>query len=191
MPLRTRVIGHAHRLARTGSAFAPLSNLVAGSRVGRWLNEQILGIDRRRTPPAFTRDTFVRQFARRPNPRSPSATRGPQSVILFADTFTNHQHPNVGVAAVDVLTAMGVDVRIAAHGCCGRPRISQGLLGEARAAAQVNAAALFDAASRGERILFLEPSCLSAAREDAPALLRGEAQRRARVVGDACVLFED
>jgi Fe-S oxidoreductase len=50
---------------------------------------------------------------------------------------------------------------------------------------------LFDAASRGEKILFLEPSCLSAVREDAPALLRGEEQRRAQVVADACVLFED
>jgi Fe-S oxidoreductase len=65
------------------------------------------------------------------------------------------------------------------------------LLDEARAAAQVNVDALYEAASRGERILFLEPSCLSAVREDAPALLRGEAQRRARIVGDACLLFED
>ena len=51
--------------------------------------------------------------------------------------------------------------------------------------------ALHDAAARGERIVFLEPSCLSAVREDAPDLLRGEAQRRARVVAGACVLFED
>src|SRR5206468_11505633 len=51
--------------------------------------------------------------------------------------------------------------------------------------------ALYEAASRGERIVFLEPSCLSAVREDAPALLRGETQRKARVVADACVLFED
>ena len=57
--------------------------------------------------------------------------------------------------------------------------------------AQANADALYDAAARGERIVFLEPSCLSAVREDAPALLRGEAQRKARVVADACVLFED
>ena len=55
----------------------------------------------------------------------------------------------------------------------------------------MNADTLFDAASRGEKILFLEPSCLSAVREDAPSLLRGEAQRKARVVGDACLLFED
>jgi FAD/FMN-containing dehydrogenase len=58
MPLHTRVVGHAHRLAKIGSAFAPLSNLVAASGIGRWLNEQLLGIDRRRTPPAFARTTF-------------------------------------------------------------------------------------------------------------------------------------
>src|SRR5207248_4227168 len=32
---------------------------------------------------------------------------------------------------------------------------------------------------------------LSAVREDAPALLRGDEQRRARAVAGACVLFED
>ena len=191
MPLRTRVIGHAHRLAKTGSAFAPLSNLVAQSAAGRWINEQLLGIDRRRTPPAYVRRTLRQRAIDHPAfaiSRQPSAIA---PLVLFADTFTEYNHPDVGLAAVDVLSAAGVDVRVAPHGCCGRPLISQGLLAAARAAAQVNAEALFDAASRGGRILFLEPSCLSAVREDAPALLRGEAQRKARIVGDACVLFED
>jgi Fe-S oxidoreductase len=116
---------------------------------------------------------------------------GAESPILFNDTFTNHNHPEIGMAAADVLEAAGLGVRLAPHGCCGRPLISQGLLGEARAAAQKNADALFDAASRGERIIFLEPSCLSAVREDAPSLLRGEAQRKAQAVADASVLFED
>jgi FAD/FMN-containing dehydrogenase/Fe-S oxidoreductase len=189
MPLKTRVIGHAHRLAKVGSAFAPLSNLAAQSAPGRWINEQLLGIDRRRTPPAYARKTFVRCFADRQLAASPQPLA--PGVVLFADTFTNFNHPAIGVAAADVLTAAGVGTRVAKHGCCGRPLISQGLLDEARAAAQVNVDSLFDAASRGEKILFLEPSCLSAVREDAPSLLRGEAQRKARVVGDACLLFED
>jgi Fe-S oxidoreductase len=75
--------------------------------------------------------------------------------------------------------------------CCGRPLISQGLLDEARVLAEKNADALYDAAARGEPIVFLEPSCLSAIREDAPALLRGDAQRRARIVAGASVLFEE
>jgi FAD/FMN-containing dehydrogenase/Fe-S oxidoreductase len=192
MPLRTRVLGRAHRLARTGSALAPLSNMVARSAPGRWINEQLLGIDRRRMPPAFARTAFAQQFASRQRSRQASSPlSSAPAVVLFTDTFTNYQHPAVGLAAADVLDAAGINVRVAAHGCCGRPQISQGLLDEARAAAQVNADALFDAAARGERILFLEPSCLSAVREDAPALLRGDAQGRARVVGEACMLFED
>jgi Fe-S oxidoreductase len=195
MPLKTRIIGRAHRLAKVGSAFAPLSNLVAQSAPGRWINEQILGIDRRRTPPSFARPTFRARFggqargARRsaPDPEARVADR----VVLFADTFTNYNHPDVGMAAAAVLDAGGADVRLIPHGCCGRTLISQGVLDEARAAAEVNVESLFDAASRGEKILFLEPSCLSAVREDAPSLLRGEAQRKARVIGDACLLFED
>jgi Fe-S oxidoreductase len=80
---------------------------------------------------------------------------------------------------------------LAPNGCCGRPLISQGLLEEARALAARNAAALYPLAERGDRFVFLEPSCLSAVREDGPSLLRGEDQRRARRVAEASVLFED
>src|SRR4051812_5655410 len=62
MPLRTRVVGHIHALSKIGSAFAPFSNVVARSAPGRWINEQILGIDRRRVPPSFASTTFRRRF---------------------------------------------------------------------------------------------------------------------------------
>jgi FAD/FMN-containing dehydrogenase/Fe-S oxidoreductase len=193
-PLKARAFGNIHALSRWASPVAPIANALARSAPGRWLNETLLGIDRRRTPPAWTRDTFARRVARgatsytRPAPRKRQQVT---SAILFNDTFTNYNHPEIGVAAADVLDAAGVGVRLAPHGCCGRPLISQGLLEDARDAAERNVDALHDAASRGEPIVFLEPSCLSAVREDAPSLLRGEAQRRARVVADACVLFED
>jgi FAD/FMN-containing dehydrogenase/Fe-S oxidoreductase len=183
-PLRARAIGHIHALSRWASPLAPIANLAARSAAGRWLGEQILGIDRRRTLPAFARRTFA-DVARGFQPS------GRSSAILFNDTFTNFNHPDVGLAALEVLDAAGVGARLSSHVCCGRPLISQGLLDDARGLADANANALYEAASRGERIIFLEPSCLSAVREDAPALLRGEAQHRARVVADACVLFEE
>jgi Fe-S oxidoreductase len=111
--------------------------------------------------------------------------------VLFVDTFTNFNHPWIGIDAVAVLAAAGCGAHVMPHGCCGRPMISKGLLDDARAAAAANADVLHDAAARGEPIVFLEPSCLSAVKEDAPALLRGEAQRKARVVAGACVLFEE
>ncbi len=149
LPMRVRTIGHARRLAETGSRFAPLSNIVAQSAAGRWINEQLLGIDRRRTPPAYARDTFARRFARRaqtsPQPqRAPSPQPPAPGVVLFNDTFTNYNHPEIGIAAASFLEAAGLAPRLVPHGCCGRPLISQGLLDEARAAAQ----ALTDASPR-------------------------------------------
>jgi FAD/FMN-containing dehydrogenase/Fe-S oxidoreductase len=195
MPLRTRVVGHVRTLAEWGSRFAPVSNLVARSAPIRWLNEQLLDLDRRRVPPAWASEPFVAQFERRrrvPEAEHDRAARGrPVPVVLFADTFTNFHHPEIGIAAADVLEAAGAAVRLVPHACCGRPLISQGLLGEARELASRNAEALFETASRGDRIVFLEPSCLSAVREDGPSLLRGDAQRKAQVVARATVLFEE
>jgi FAD/FMN-containing dehydrogenase/Fe-S oxidoreductase len=194
IPLGKRVLGNVHTLSRVGSAFAPLSNTVAASAVGRWMNEKLFGIDRRRTPPAWASETFAQKFAARGRDKARAAgDKAPTAggVVLFNDTFTNFNEPEIGVAAAGVLDAAGVGVRLEPHSCCGRPLISTGQLEQARALAQANTDALFDAASRGERILFLEPSCLSAVREDAPALLRGDEQRRARVVAEACILFED
>jgi Fe-S oxidoreductase len=218
IPTGKRVLGNVHRLSKVGSRFAPLSNTIAASAVGRWMNEKMFGIDRRRTPPAWAHETFAARFASRAggaaaasgaagasggNRRGgPSASAkasadrsgppdGSAGVILFNDTFTNYNEPEIGVAAAGVLDAAGVGVRLVRHTCCGRPLISTGQLDQARALAQTNTDVLYDAAASGERILFLEPSCLSAVREDAPALLRGEAQRRAQVVGEACILFED
>jgi len=196
VPWRTLAIGHIHALSKWGSRFAPLSNLAAGSGAGRWLGEKLLHVDRRRTFPTWTRQTFARRFERRAVRLRPPIS-GPQppafgsGVILFNDTFTNYNHPEVGIAAAEIFDAAGIGVRLAPHACCGRPMISQGLLDQARGVAQANADLLYETASNGGRIVFLEPSCLSAMREDAPALLRGEAQRKARVVADACVLFED
>jgi FAD/FMN-containing dehydrogenase/Fe-S oxidoreductase len=183
IPMGKRVLGNVRELSKIGSQFAPLANAVAASGFGRWMNEKLFGIDRRRTPPAWVSETFEARFARKAG--------GAGNVILFNDTFTNYNEPENGVAAVAVLRAAGANVDLVPHDCCGRPLISTGQLDAARKLAKKNADALFDAASRGEKILFLEPSCLSAVREDAPALLRGEEQRKAQVVADACVLFED
>jgi Fe-S oxidoreductase len=110
---------------------------------------------------------------------------------LFADTFTDHADPEIGHAAIDVLNAAGIPTGLAPNVCCGRPLISQGRLSEARRLAAANVHALFDAADRGQQLVFVEPSCLSAVKEDAPDLLRGELQRRARVIARHAVLFEE
>ncbi len=186
-PLRARALGNIHRLSVWGSRFAPLSNWISGNPATRWINEKLLDIDRRRSLPAWKRDTFERWL--KSNPRRPNTTAQP--VTLFNDTFTNHYDPEIGIAVVQILERGGRAVNVVRPGCCGRPLISQGLLEEARAHAATVVESLYPIASRGEKILFCEPSCLSAIKEDAPSLLRDDLKRKALAVAPACQLFEE
>jgi FAD/FMN-containing dehydrogenase/Fe-S oxidoreductase len=186
-PLRARALGNIHRLAAWGSRFAPLSNWIVAARPTRWMMEKALGIDRRRVPPAWKRQTFERWLAGHPPRSSAAGVR----VTLFNDTFLNHYDPEIGIAILAVLEKGGCQVSVIRPGCCGRPLISQGLLAEAREQAGHVVDALFPIAERGERILFAEPSCLSVFKDDAPSLLRGEQQSKAQTVANACVLFDE
>jgi FAD/FMN-containing dehydrogenase/Fe-S oxidoreductase len=177
-----RMLGNARKLAELGSRFAPVSNWLMSTALSKQIGETLLGIDRRRALPAFARRTLA-QTAPRADGRS--------EAVLFNDTFTNYYDPEIGMAALDVLRASGVRAGLAEHHCCGRPQISKGLLADARALAERNTEALHQHAAAGRRIIFCEPSCLSAVREDAPSLLRGAAQQKAREVAAACVLFEE
>ncbi len=174
-PLRTKLLGHVAELSVWGSRFAPFSNWA--SFPARWLLK--------RPAPQWKRQTFEQWWKRRP------ASSKAASVTLFNDTFLNHYHPEIGVAAVEVLERGGCGVEVVKPGCCGRPLISQGLLGEAREHAERVTEGLYPLVASGKKILFLEPSCLSAVKEDIPSLLRGEQQERAREVAQACVLFEE
>ncbi len=185
-PLRARALGNIHRLSVWGSRFAPLSNWIAASGPMRWTMEKLLGIDRRRVLPAWKRQTFERWLAGNRR-KGVAGTR----VTLFNDTFLNHYDPEIGVAALEVLEKGGCQVSVVRPGCCGRPLISQGLLGEARAQIDQVVEALFPIAERGEKILFCEPSCLAVFKDDAAALLRGERQKQARTVANACLLFDE
>ena len=181
-PLSTRLLGNAGRLAQWGSRLAPVSNWIVNSGPGRRVNEAVAGIDRRRHLPEFQRRTL--------RDRAPERT-GALDAVLFADTFTNHYDPEIGLAALDVVNAAGTRIGLVPHGCCGRPQISKGLLQDARALVERNVDALYGHAEAGRPILFCEPSCLSAVREDAPALLRGEQRRRAEAVAGTAVLLEE
>jgi Fe-S oxidoreductase len=183
-PLHAIAMGHVRRFAAWGSRFPALSNRALQSGAVRALNERVFGIDRRRSLPRWSRRTFA-QWAQG---RSSAADA---DVLVFNDTFTNYYDPPIGAAVWNVLTAAGLKVALAPNFCCGRPLISKGLLREAREHAARNAAALYAAAEAGRPIVFCEPSCLSAVREDAPALLRGEDRRRAAVVAGASFLFEE
>jgi FAD/FMN-containing dehydrogenase/Fe-S oxidoreductase len=188
-PLRSRVLAAAERAAVWGSRFAPLSNWIANNGLTRWLNDKALGIDRRRTLPSSSRRTFVDWWQR--HSENGAGGQGTPGVAVFADTFTNFYEPRHGIATVRLAERLGVDVVVPPRVCCGRPLISKGFLDRAREQAEATAEALFPLAEKGVPIVFCEPGCYSAVRDDHPHLLRGELKEKAEHVAAACVTFEE
>ena len=190
VPLRARLFGHVATLSRLGSAAAPLSNALTRAWPARWLLHRLLGIHSQRPLPRFRRDTFRRWFERRPPPEG-EAPRG--EVVLFDDTFTRFHYPQVGRAATRVLEALGYRVVVVERaGCCGRPAISNGMLGTAREWAQRNVQALLPYAEREVPIVGVEPSCLLTLRDEYPDLLREEPLHTAsRTVAEHALLLDE
>jgi FAD/FMN-containing dehydrogenase/Fe-S oxidoreductase len=189
IPLRARVFGEIRRLNRLGAALAPMSTWPGRLRPVRALLDRGLGITPHRPLPRFRRDTLIRWFNRRANPRTARRARGAPStgtagagdgayprgeVVVLADSFTTYTEPGVGRAAVELLERAGWRVRLAAAGCCGRAGISKGLLDRARALASDMVDRLAAAAERGVPIVGVEPSCLLTLRDEYAALLPGD-----------------
>ncbi|MBI2462529.1 MAG: FAD-binding protein [Candidatus Rokubacteria bacterium] len=184
LPLRNRLFGRIETLNRLGSRLAPLSNWIAGSAPSRWLLERFAGIDRRRPLPPFARQPFTAWFRR----HAPSGDGRRGRVALFHDTFVTYNAPAIGIAATRFLEAAGYQVVLPDKRCCGRPLISKGMLGEARAHAAWNVARLLPLVQEGVPVVGLEPSCLLTLRDEYVDLLRSP---EAKAVAEASVLFEE
>ncbi|MFG1953852.1 FAD-binding and (Fe-S)-binding domain-containing protein [Micromonospora sp. NPDC048830] len=125
------------------------------------------GIDRRRDIPLFATESFQRWFAR----RTPGGTGARGEVLLWPDTFTNHFHPGVARAAVEVLEAAGWRVRVPAQPvCCGLTWISTGQLGTAKRVLRRTLTVLRPFLRAGTPVVGLEPSCTAVFRSDAREL---------------------
>ncbi len=169
-PLSARAIGNVANLAPLAQRFAPLANAVLPLKPVRWLNERLIGVDARRTLPAYAREHFGRWFRRH---EAPAREAPLGEVALFADTWTMYNDTSPGKAAVAVLEHLGYHVTLVTYGCCGRPQISKGLLREARKTALQAVANLMPYVERGVPVVGLEPSCVSAFQDDYRDLIPG------------------
>ncbi|HVP13538.1 MAG TPA: FAD-linked oxidase C-terminal domain-containing protein, partial [Phycisphaerae bacterium] len=186
---RSRLIAAVPELAAWGCRFANVSNWLLQSAWVRGLMELFCGLDRRVPLPRFASQTFRQWFASRRaesdggadsagarGEAADAALARPQ-VVYFVDTWTNYYTPQVGIAAVKVLEALGYEVTVPRTKCCGRPAISKGLLWKARALAETNVAVLSPYADRGVPIVGTEPSCLLTFTDEYPQLVRTPAAR--------------
>ncbi|WP_248517982.1 LUD domain-containing protein [Salinarchaeum laminariae] len=170
--LQKRLFGNFETLAKFGSATAPVSNWLADWGPNRWLMARIVGIDRRRDLPEFQRETLVEWFAARDD-RGPSDPG--REVVLYPDLYTNHVQVERGKAAVRVLEALDVGVRVPAVRSSGRAPLSQGMIETATDHAEDVATQLGRHVDEGRDVVVVEPSDLAMFRREYERLVDEDA----------------
>src|SRR6266403_1273249 len=192
LPLRERFFSNVDLLGRIGCTIPWLANATLDHAAIRALIEKTLGISAKRSLPHYAQTRFDRWFEKVGSARC--ADRTPQrgvptrgKVILWDDTFVRYHEPNIGIAAVRVLNALGFDVELLQNRkCCGRPAFSQGNLDAAAEVGHHNVDLLSSLHDSTAPVLFLEPSCWSMFVEDYRELKIDNAEK----IAERCFLFE-
>ena len=124
IPLRAKLTGNIAILNKFGSYFPKIFNLINSFYLFKLATDIFLKIDRRRNLPKLAPKSFDKIFK--------EVKSDKKIAVFFNDTFTNYNHPNVGVSAVKILKALDYEVKLVDKKCCGRPLISKGLLESAK-----------------------------------------------------------
>jgi FAD/FMN-containing dehydrogenase/Fe-S oxidoreductase len=171
--------------AKIGSRFPRLANLVLRREPLGRLSRRAAGIAEERKPPAFASRTFKSWFGA----HGPQPAKG-RRVLLWGDTFNNHFHPEVAIAAVEVLEGAGFEVAVPmAPLCCGRPLYDYGMLKLAKRQLRQILAALAPEIEAGTPLIALEPSCGAVFRDELIELFPDDPQAK-RLSRMTCSLGE-
>ena len=165
---RDRLFARVHEIS---SARSTLPGFINRSLEGSFSRKllSLAGISRRRSLPPMAEDTFSGWFRK----RKEKPENGKQ-VVYFHDTWSEFFYPEIGKAVIGVLESLGFRVLLERQRkCCGRPMLSTGMVEEARKNAIHNVNVLAGYARRNIPVVFSEPSCLSAFRDEYTDLLPG------------------
>ncbi len=176
--LAQRIITDTRLLCALGSFTAPFSNMALSSPTIRKLLERVLGLDKTRELPPFSKSTAKGRGKGR-------AKHGRGRVALFLSCHANFNDPGgEGLAAIEILSRNGLEVLLPEVQCCAMARISAGASSKVKDQLLQNIEVLEPIAKAGIPILFTEPTCLLALKMEYPRLLASE---QTRTVAEMCM----
>jgi Fe-S oxidoreductase len=165
-PRAAYAMGQIQRWARIAQVAPWAANLLSRGPGFSQVAKAVAGVAQSRTIPAFAGRSFQAQHRRH---RPGRGERG--RVLLWPDTFNNYFRPGTAIAAVQVLESLGYQVDVPAQSlCCGRPLYDWGWLDQAKALWRRTLNLLADDIRAGVTVVGLEPACVSAFRDELPAL---------------------
>ncbi len=150
-----------------GSILGKIGTAISKTGVVRSLMASRYGIDRRRELPEMAPRNLDQILRDKGLPSG----KGTRKVALFADTWMRYFEPEIGLATVELLESCGFAVTLTRSHDAQRPRLSAGLVREAKKHGTAVFAELRQLQKQGLPVLCVEPSECSALVDDLPDLL--------------------
>lgn len=180
--LREQVLGDPDASGKLARASLGMANVANHAKPLRVLMEGTLGIHRDKLLPDFAREPFdawaEAEGLVKPEPGG--------EAVLFQTCFVQHNEPQIGKDALEVMRACGVDVRVVKDlVCCGMPAWEHGDLETLRKKAHRNLDLLMPSVERGAKVLVVNPTCSMMMRREWPHLLEGADRARAEKLAAA------
>ena len=181
-PLQAHFFGQIDRWARLACYAPRAANFFSQAPGFDQILRSLLHLPKERKLPRFAHRTFQnwvrsRTMASAWHRPNSAAKLGDRQVVLWADTFTNYFHPEIGSAAWEVLEHAGFQVVVPRTPlCCGRPLYDFGMLDKAKDYLTRIMTSLSLEIDSGLPIVVLEPSCASVFRDELRGLFPNDAR---------------
>lgn len=167
--IQKQILSNFTIFAKFGHRLNRLNKFVNNSRTVRLLLKKFVGIDRNRKLPESAPITFAKMYKKQKRDINADSTI---KVVIFPDVYTNLYFPERGIAFVNILNRLGVEVSLSKSIPAGRASLSQGLIKQAAKRAEHVTDHLMGYIDNGYSIITCEPSVLALFRQDYKNLLK-------------------
>jgi glycerol-3-phosphate dehydrogenase subunit C len=168
--LRDTMLASTDQVGPMASAFAPIANFSLGLSPVKGLLDLTLGIDRHRTMPKYSSQTFVNWFKKNAEEKQGQYSK---HISYYHGCYANYNYPQLGKDFVAVMNAFGYGVHlIEGERCCGVAKIANGMIEAATRDARTNMGLFRESVKAGRDIVTVSTTCTMTLLEEYPTLLK-------------------
>lgn len=166
--LRDRMLANTDFVGTLAHSFAPITNFALGLKPAKLAMDAVLKIDKRRTFPAYSFQTFEQWYKKHAAEQAAFS----RHVSYFHGCYANYNFPQLSKDLVKIMNACGYGVRLLEkEKCCGVALIANGMSEQARRQGELNMASMRKAIANGDEVLTTSSTCTLTMRDEYKHLL--------------------
>lgn len=161
IPFRSKLFADNVKWNKLGSITPSLTNAILSTPMAK----RIMGIAPKRSIPKLANKSFFKWYKKNKKKfENKDYSKG--KIYLFMDEYTNFYDVNIGIDAIEVLTALKYEVIITKHDESGRSFISKGVMDKAKEKVDFNINHFKDLISKETPLVGIEPSTILGFRDE-------------------------